>query len=74
MPGSALYDFGDSVRIGAATAAEDETDLSKVHFDIEKFEQLAAGYLDSARRFLVPRRVLNPPGMKRQCPGLGRSR
>ena len=24
MPGSSLYDFGDSIRFGAATAAEDE--------------------------------------------------
>ena len=30
MPGSSLYDFGDSIRFGAATAAEDERDLSKM--------------------------------------------
>ena len=30
MPGSALYDFGDSIRFGASTAAEDEKDLEKV--------------------------------------------
>ena len=30
MPGSALYDYGDSIRFGASTAAEDETDLDKV--------------------------------------------
>ena len=29
MPGLAAYDFGDSIRFGANTAAEDETDLSK---------------------------------------------
>lgn len=45
MPGSALYDFGDALRIGASTAAEDETDLSKVSFDVEKFEAFAKGYL-----------------------------
>ena len=28
MPGSALYDFGDLVRTGAVTGAEDERDLS----------------------------------------------
>jgi hypothetical protein len=54
MPGSVLYDFGDSVRLGAATAAEDERDLSKVGFDIGMFDRLAAGYLDAARDFLVP--------------------
>ena len=30
MPGLAMNDFGDSIRFGASTAAEDETDLSKV--------------------------------------------
>ena len=28
MPGLSLYDFGDSIRFGANTAAEDEKDLS----------------------------------------------
>ena len=54
MPGSVLYDFGDSVRLGAATAAEDERDLGKVGFDLGLFDRLAAGYLDAARDFLVP--------------------
>jgi hypothetical protein len=54
MPGSVLYDFGDSVRLGAATAVEDERDLAKVGFDLGLFDRLAAGYLDAARDFLVP--------------------
>ncbi len=54
MPGSVLYDFGDSVRLGAATADEDERDLAKVGFDLGLFDRLAAGYLDAARDFLVP--------------------
>ncbi len=54
MPGSVLYDFGDSVRLGAATAVEDEPDLAKVGFDLGLFDRLAAGYLDAARDFLVP--------------------
>ena len=57
MPGSALYDFGDAVRVGASTAAEDEQDLSKVGFDLNLFEQLAAGYLETARDFLTPLEV-----------------
>jgi len=52
MPGSALYDFGDSVRIGACTAVEDEHNLEKVHFDLTLFDQLVHGYLDAARSFL----------------------
>ena len=30
MPGTALYDFGDAVRLGASRAAEDERDLDRV--------------------------------------------
>jgi hypothetical protein len=52
MPGSVLYDFGDSVRIGASTAAEDESDLARVGFDLGRFEWLTRGYLDAARSFL----------------------
>ena len=39
MPGLSLYDYGDSIRFGAATAAEDEKDLSKVEMDLEKAVQ-----------------------------------
>ena len=45
MPGSICYDFGDSIRFGCNTAAEDERDLSKVNFDINLFETYARGYL-----------------------------
>lgn len=44
MPGSMIYDFGDSIRFGASTAAEDEKDLNKVHFDISLFETYFSGY------------------------------
>ncbi len=57
MPGSALYDFGDSVRTGAAAAAEDELDLSKAGMDLQLFEYLAHGYLDTAREFLTPTEI-----------------
>ncbi len=52
MPGSALYDFGDTVRTAAATAPEDERDLSRVGFDLGTFELLVRGYLDATRDFL----------------------
>ncbi len=54
MPGSALYDFGDLIRMGTATAAEDERDLSKVGVDLRLFSELARGYLDATRGFLTP--------------------
>ncbi|MBE5039688.1 phosphotransferase enzyme family protein [Ructibacterium gallinarum] len=46
MPGSMLFDFGDSIRFGASTAAEDEQDLSTVWMDIGLFEQYTKGYLE----------------------------
>lgn len=46
MPGSALYDFGDALRIGASTAAEDETNLDIVSFDEEIFASFAKGYFE----------------------------
>lgn len=45
MPGSILYDFGDSIRFGAATAAEDEKDLSKMEMSIERFRIFTRGHL-----------------------------
>lgn len=57
MPGSVLYDFGDSVRIGASTAAEDERDLSKVSISLDMFDRLARGYLESAGAFLAPEEI-----------------
>ena len=31
MPGLSLYDFGDLVRSATNTAAEDESDLARIH-------------------------------------------
>lgn len=45
MPGSALFDFGDALRFGASSGSEDETDLDKIWFDLEKFEQFTKGFL-----------------------------
>ena len=53
MPGSSLYDFGDSIRFGANHAAEDEKDLSLVYLDLNLFEQYCKGYLESAGKSLT---------------------
>ena len=55
MPGSSLFDFGDSIRFGASTAAEDEQDLSKVHFSMERFSAYARGYLGAVKETITPR-------------------
>ncbi len=48
MPGLSLYDFGDSIRFGAATAAEDEVDTSKMKLDLSLFRCYTQGYLEGA--------------------------
>ncbi len=53
MPGLALNDYGDSIRFGASTAAEDEPDASKVHFDLYLFELYTRGYLEAAGEALT---------------------
>ncbi len=55
MPGLALYDFGDMIRSGTNTAAEDETDLSRVTVNRDTYTALARGYLETAGEFLIPR-------------------
>ena len=57
MPGSMLYDFGDALRMGASTGAEDEVDLSKVEFDTEAFQQFAKGYLEEMREELTDKEI-----------------
>ena len=49
MPGSMLYDYGDSIRFGASSAAEDETDLDKVYCVPELYEEYTAGFLSEVR-------------------------
>lgn len=57
MPGSALYDFGDALRIGGSTAAEDETNLDKVEFNIEAFRSFAKGYCEEMKSSLTKREI-----------------
>ncbi|MBC8533020.1 phosphotransferase enzyme family protein [Yeguia hominis] len=45
MPGFSVTDFGDSIRFGAATAAEDEPDLSLMHFDFSMYQCYTEGFL-----------------------------
>lgn len=54
MPGSLLYDYGDALRFGASTAAEDEKDLSIVHFDLTLFETFTKGFLEELGSTLTP--------------------
>lgn len=53
MPGLAMHDFGDAVRFGASTAAEDEADLSLVSLDLDKFRAFADGFIGQTRSALT---------------------
>lgn len=61
MPGLSLYDFGDSIRFGANTAAEDERDVSKVSLDLALYEAFTRGYLTSAGMSLTAAEVAYMP-------------
>jgi Ser/Thr protein kinase RdoA (MazF antagonist) len=62
MPGLSLYDFGDSIRFGAATAAEDEPDASKMKLDLHLFEVYTRGYLEGATKLTEREVAMLPMG------------
>ncbi len=57
MPGSALYDFGDSIRTGACTAAEDEPDAERVDFRADMFRAYAEGFVSGTDGALTAREI-----------------
>lgn len=44
MPGLIAYDFGDAARFICSNAAEDEPDLEKVSFNLDKYRALTKGF------------------------------
>ena len=65
MPGFSVNDFGDSIRFGASTAAEDEKDLDKVEMDINLFETYAKGFIKGCGGLLTNEEImLMPEGAK----------
>ncbi len=65
MPGLAMNDFGDSIRFGASTAAEDEVDLSKVSCSMELFELYTKGFIEGCAGKLTEKEIqLLPMGAK----------
>lgn len=55
MPGSLCYDFGDSIRFGCNSAAEDEPDTSKVHFVFGLYKIYLDGYLSAVGKSITER-------------------
>lgn len=57
MPGLSVNDFGDSIRFGASTAAEDEQDLSKVWCDLGLYETYVKGFIEGCGGALTAREL-----------------
>jgi len=53
MAGIIHYDFGDAIRTICNTAAEDETDLSKVEFNLEYYKAYEKGFLEKTKDSLT---------------------
>ena len=62
MPGLSAYDFGDSIRFGAATAAEDEKDLSKMIMSLDLFRIFTRGFLRACPGLTETERQVLPLG------------
>lgn len=63
MPGYSVTDFGDSIRFGANTAVEDETDLSKVTLDLDLFKIYVKGFIEGCDGSLTQKEIeLLPEG------------
>jgi Ser/Thr protein kinase RdoA (MazF antagonist) len=57
MPGSSLYDYGDAIRFGASTAAEDEKDLSKITINMELFKLFTKGFVEEIANALTDEEI-----------------
>ena len=65
MPGLVMNDFGDAIRFGASTAAEDEPDLSKVQLDLELYNAFARGFIEACGKNITREEIeLLPAGAK----------
>lgn len=65
MPGLAVNDFGDSIRFGACTAAEDEKDISKVSLDLNLYKSYLEGFLSECGESLTSAEIdMLPVGAK----------
>ncbi len=53
MPGSLLFDYGDSIRTTTATAEEDEADLDRVGFNMDYFRAYTRGFLSETKGILT---------------------
>jgi len=65
MSGSSLFDYGDAIRFGASSAAEDEKDLDKVYVDLKLYELFTRGFLETTKDSLTKKELeMFPLGAK----------
>ena len=65
MPGLSVHDFGDAIRFGANTAAEDEPDISKVSLSLPLYELYVKGFLEGCGGQLTGKEIeMFPMGAK----------
>ena len=57
MSGHFFYDFGDAIRGGMNTGAEDEEDITKVSLNLDLFKAFAAGYIQASKSFITRNEV-----------------
>lgn len=62
MPGLSVFDFGDAIRFGASTAAEDERELEKVSLDLELFRVFTRGFTEACPSLSPAERKALPLG------------
>ncbi|MBO4996184.1 MAG: aminoglycoside phosphotransferase family protein [Muribaculaceae bacterium] len=61
MPSFIFSDYGDFLRTGANTLAEDDPNIDGVEFNMDIFKAFTEGYLSSAGKFLMPIEIENLP-------------
>ena len=61
MPGLVCNDFGDSIRFGASTAAEDEQDVSLVSLSMERYAAYTDGFLEACGSRLTEEEIRSLP-------------
>lgn len=61
MPGIVHYDFGDAIRTICNTAAEDETNLDLVEFNVDYYNAFTKGFLKKMETSLTPIELKNLP-------------
>ena len=61
MPGLVGHDFGDAIRYGASTTAEDERDLGRVRLSLPLYRAYAEGYLSEVGDVLTGEELRSLP-------------